>query len=213
MQYINFVFESTDRGPLSDPLRDPAVQEEPVLYMAPVDEPDAHYFAKVIELLKPLSNEQYMNGPAPLQGSAANQSYILDGTDVYWLIEWDPGLVVVRFTPDGAMAWTALRSPVPGFGGRDFDESEWDDYDEDNNPQYNLIFTPWDAQFDEQDREWGGFVPADPETIARFESALAPSRQLYEAVQSRSDDENRAWWEQCQSNLDEWTGEGIRLGV
>jgi len=104
--------------------------------------------------------------------TAARYSYVLDGCDLYWCIEWDPGLVVVRMSPGKELEWVALRSPIPNFGGREPlpEDGDPDEYDEDaENPQYNLVFRPWDAQFDEEYREMRSFAPADEEVRARVE--------------------------------------------
>jgi hypothetical protein len=86
------------------------------------------------------------------------------------------------------------------------------DYDDDN-PQYNLIFTPWDAQFDEQNREWGSFVPANEEVKARFESALARVNALGDVLKSRYAADLGGWVERCKRNVEQWCREGVRLKV
>ena len=54
--------------------------------------------------------------PAAILHTFARYSYIIYRNNVYWCAEWEPGLIVVRFSPDGSLAWTALRSPIPNFG-------------------------------------------------------------------------------------------------
>jgi hypothetical protein len=89
-------------------------------------------------------------------------------------VEWEPGLLVVRFAPDGSLALAERRSPNPEFGGREATEEELADYDEDNEEQahqYRLVFDAWDAQLDEDEREDWEIV--DDETKSRFDAALA----------------------------------------
>lgn len=113
------------------------------------------------------------------------------------------------------MEWVALRSPVPNFAGREPlpEDGDPDDYDGDDNPQYNLIFTPWDAQFDQQDREWKSFTPADDDVQSRFQNALARVNALSDLMQSRYTDDSEKWLERCTDNLEKWAGEGVRLKI
>src|SRR5262245_61781520 len=135
MQYVNFVYEGDD---------------DPTLHTGPVPENDAAYLRRAAAHLRTLSDEDYMTGPACILHTLAKYSYVLDDQDLYWCVEWPPGLLVVRMAPGKGLEWVALRSPVPNFGGREPLPEDGDpgEYDEDNNPQYNLIFTPWDAQYD-----------------------------------------------------------------
>lgn len=197
MRYINFVYGKSD---------------VPTLHTGPVSESDADYLRRAAAHLQPLTDEDYMTGPAAMLNTMAKSSYVLDGNVLYWCIEWHPGLIVVKLAPDAELQWVALRSPVPGFGGRDPlpEDGNPDDYDEDSdNPQYNLIFTPWDAQFDPQNRESGSFVPADAAVQARFENALARVNALSSVIESRAAAEG--WYTRCKQNLEKWSGEGVRL--
>ena len=183
-----------------------------VQHAAPVAESDAAYLQQIIEQLKPLSDADYMNGPAVILRTLAKSCYVICGEDVLWCTEWGPGLVVIRFSPSGEMAWAAIRSPVPNFGGREASEEELDAYDEDeDNPQYNLIFTPWDAQFDPQDREWHSFEPASKALREAFSRGLAGVNALADREAERSDNDDDRWREEALANLDSWCGEGIRL--
>ncbi|WP_309707319.1 hypothetical protein [Armatimonas sp.] len=200
MQYLLFVPSDDD-------------PESATLYTAPVASGDDAYLRQVTQQLQPLSDEQYLSGPAVVLQTVAKYSYILHDKAIFWCIEWEPGLIVVRFTPDGLLAWTALRSPVPNFGGREADESAWDSYDEDaENPQYNLIFDPWDALFDTELRDERGFVPADTEIQAQFDAALAHANDLskaaYERLTQGSLAERTTWSEHCKANLKTWSDEG-----
>jgi hypothetical protein len=199
MQYVNFVYGKGD---------------ESTLYTGPVVDGDAAYLRKAASHFKPLSEEAYMTGPAVILHTMAKSSYVLDGPDLYWCIEWDPGLLVVRMSPGQEMRWVALRSPIPNFGGREPlpEDGDPDDYDDaEGNPQYNLIFRPWDAQFDEQHRKWRSFVPAGEEVQKRFENALARVNELGDIMESRYAADRNGWLERCKQNLDEWCGEGVRL--
>ncbi|QDV20291.1 hypothetical protein Pan153_49660 [Gimesia panareensis] len=198
MQYVNFVFDDDDNS---------------TLYTGPVPECDVAYLQQAAAHLKPLSDEEYMTGPAAVLHTLAKYSYVLDADDLYWCIEWDPGFVMIRMSPDAELQWVALRSPVPNFGGREPlpEDGNPEEYECDDNPQYNLIFTPWDAQFDEQDREWGAFVPADNEVQTRFENALARVNELGNVMESRYANHSDDWFKLCIQNLEKWCGEGVRL--
>src|SRR5262245_22318209 len=115
------------------------------LLSALVPELERHYLIdNILPTMRPLSDAAYMLGPAVILGTFARYSYLLFDRAVYWCVEWEPGLVVVRFSGEGGMAWTAIRSPVPGFGGRTPLQEDLDAYDETaDNPQYNLVFTAW----------------------------------------------------------------------
>ena len=91
------------------------------------------------------------------------------------------------------------------------EDGDPDEYDDDDNPQYNLIFTPWDAQFDKQRREWRSFVPADVDVRSRYESALERVNALGDVMELRYADDQKAWLDLCKQNLEKWTGEGVRL--
>jgi hypothetical protein len=198
MQYINFVYEDSD---------------DPTLHVGPVPDGDAAYLRQAAAHLQPLSDEQYMTGPAVVLRTMAKYSYVLDGEELYWCIEWQPGLLVVKMAPDSELQWVALRSPVPNFGGREPlpEDGDPEEYDYGDNSQYNLIFTPWDAQFDKQNREWGSFVPADDEVQTRFENALARVNELGSVMESRYAADSDRWFQLCKENLENWAGEGVRL--
>lgn len=198
MQYINFVHEGG--GP-------------PTLHTGPVSDSDAAYLRQAAAWLKPLTDEDYMTGPAAILHTMAKYSYVLDGEALYWCVEWDPGLVILKMAPRSELQWVALRSPIPDFGGRQPlpEDGDPDDYDCDDNPQYNLVFTSWDAQYDERHRERGSFVPAEKEARARFENALARVNALGSVMESRFAHDRDVWLGACQQNLERWCGEGVRL--
>jgi hypothetical protein len=196
MQYVNIVYGEDD---------------ETELNTAPVPDTDADYLRRIARELRPLSDEEYMTGPAVVLHTMAKYSYVLAGDDLFWCIEWGPGLLVIRFS-SGEIAWAVIRSPVPNFGGRDADKAEWDTYDvEADNPQYNLIFDPWDAQFDDQQRVWKSFVPADEDVKNRFQAGLSRVNELGEIMEKRFASKVDEWTATCQQNLDSWCGEGLRL--
>jgi hypothetical protein len=196
MHYINFVFENDNE----------------ILHCGPVEEEDAQYLRRAIATLRPLSEEDYINGPAVVLGTMARFSYVLEGDAVYWCVEWDPGMIIVRFSPSQPLAWTALRSPNPGFGGREptaEDLANASDDEDEHNSQYTLVFRPWDAQFDAQEREWYSFVPAPEEVPQRFEAAMARANALGEKIGELANEDG--WRERCIANVQQWCGDGIRL--
>jgi hypothetical protein len=186
-----------------------------VMYTAPLESDDAAYFLKhIFSNLRPLSNEQYANGPAAILHTLAKSSYILHQKAVYWCVEWEPGLVVIRFTPDKTMNWTALRSPVPTFGHRLPTQEDLRDYDENaTNHQYNLVFHAWDAQFEEDMREYRGFSRADEDTLGVYRMALEHVNALGEELQLQysQDADFQQWLSQAKSNLAQRAGDGIRV--
>jgi|GEM_PF-1219692 len=185
-----------------------ADDEVEVLYSAPLPSELVDYIERVKLHMKAISSEEYTTGPAAILGTLARFSYVLDGETVLWLIEWKPGLVVLAFAEGGTPAMASIRSPIPGFAGQPVlpGDGQPDDYDSDENPQYDLVFTPWDAQFDAQRRAWASSDRADEETAQRFLSILAAADAL-----GAGDREGAPDWEQCFRNLDELTGEGVRL--
>jgi hypothetical protein len=178
------------------------IGEEAASYTHAVDPADAAYLREVvIPRLRPLSDQEYSEGPAAILHTMAPFSYVLDGPQLYWCVPWNPGLLVIRFSPAGAMAWAAFRSPNPEFGGREATDAEWDAYDEDaEDPQYNLVFDAWDARFDEELlKEWS---PAAPDTQQRFDAALAHVNALGEELQRRYSEPSayQEWLARCKEN-------------
>jgi hypothetical protein len=186
-----------------------------VMQTAPLAPGDADYFlGGILPALNPLSDDEYMNGPAALLHTLAKSSYVLHATSVYWCVEWSPGLVVVRFSPDGTMAWAAFRSPNPRFGGREPLEIDLRDYDEDDtNHQYNLVFDAWDSQFEDDMRQFHGFEPAAAKTVEVYEAAFRHANALGERLQTQYPNGPKfdRWLSQCKLNISQQAGEGIRL--
>lgn len=184
----------------------------PVMYTAPVPEADADYLRRAAETLQPLSVEDYIGGPAAILHMLARYSYVLDGEDVYWCVEWTPGMIAIRFSRGGQMAWTALRSPVPDFGGRTPTEEDQEAYDPDApNHQVNLVFDPWLAQEDQEDREEKGFVPADKETEAAFEAALSRVNEIGTEIETKYGDDLETWAYRGEENVVKMVGDGVRV--
>lgn len=200
MQYEYAIFVHDKRG-------------REVMHTAPVSEDDARFLReRVLPTLQALDDETYLDGPAMILHTGARFSYVLDGDDLLWCVEWEPGLLVVRFSPDGRMAWTALRSPVPGFGGRKPLKQDVERYDEDaDDPQYNLVFHAWDAQFDEFSRAHYAFVPASEEAKKRHAAGLRHPDGLVANMAPRKGKERSTWIAACQRRIEAWAGEGLRL--
>lgn len=198
MRYLIFVGDGED--------------ESATPYAAPVPATDRAYLRRALATLRPLSDEQYASAHAAILNTLARFSYVVDDGNVYWCVEWAPGLVIVRLGP-GTMAATALRSPNPEFGGRQpTPEDLAADYDEDDeNPQYDLVFRAWDSQFDDDDRRENRFKRADARTVAAFQEVIARLDELATRVVPDDATARRAWHSQCLRNLEAWAGEGLRL--
>jgi len=181
------------------------------IHSGPVAIPEMEYLKNhVFPYFKTLSHEEYKNGHVAILNTGAKSSYISDGDDVLWCIEWPPGLIVVRFLNNGLMEWTAMRSPNPEFGGREAAECDWIDYDEDAvDHQYNLIFKPWDAQFDKQYREERAFEVADKTTVDKFTLCLKNLDNISVELFKMYDDKFDLHIRKCKENLKEWCGKGI----
>jgi len=198
MQYVIFGEEDSEK--------------EPVMYAAPVPDDDYDFLQhELIPTMRPMSDEEYMKGPAVILHTLARFSYILFKDDLFWCAEWAPGLIVVRLSPDATFAWTALRSPHPEFGGRKPAKKDIALFDEDaENHQYNLVFDAWDAQFDKQKRSWGSFVPADRATRRKYLAALEHVNSLGKIMERRYSKSFDKWADKSKKNLEKWAGEGIR---
>lgn len=171
---------------------------------------DGEYLEKCLQHLQPMTDEAYCNSLLVILNTGARWSYVIDHDIILWLVEWDPGFIVVRFGPDNLIAATAIRSPIPNFGGREATDADWDAYDEDGeNHQYNLIFHPWDAQMDPTCR--GDYKPANETDAACFEACMKHANAIgHKAVQDNGSDLN-GWREKCKATIDQWAGEGVRL--
>lgn len=171
--------------------------EEDVMVTGPVSDGAATYLQDVVKpLLQPLSDDEYTGGPMAILRTPARHGYVLDGDSVYLCIEWKPGLVVVRFEPDAPMAWAALASPHPK------DDTDADDWpDETPDPQYDLVYDAWDAQFEVPERDDWDVV--DAERQARFEAATQHASTLASELRDTTDgddDAEQRWMESCQSS-------------
>lgn len=174
--------------------------EDEELYSGKVPGGDAEYLEKIIPLLEPVSRADYVSGLAVILSTAARYSYIQVDDEILWCIEWSPGFIVVKFSPDGQIHGAAVKGLNPCFGGRVATDEELDAFDEDNNPQYNLIFDPWDAQFDEEYRVSENYRLASEDEIQRFQKALEFCGDL-EAI-------NDTAFEKSKANIQAWSGSG-----
>ena len=107
--------------------------------------------------------------------------------------------------------FTALRSPIPNFGGREpLDIDNEDSYDEnEDNPQYSLIFDAWDAQFDKQYQEWNNFNPANSDELKLFKDCLRYANKLGDLTQSKFENNFNDYFENAKQNIEKWAGIGI----
>lgn len=145
----------------------------------------------VAPALQAMTEDEYKYGPAGILQTMARFSYVLWGDDVLWCVEWDPSLLVVRFSPDGSIAWAAIDSEL----GDEPERAE--------DPRYKLVFDAWDAQLDVQQREWGGFVAAAADPQARWERAMATVNRITEALQAEFGNDDaafEAWQARCESS-------------
>ena len=184
VQYITFA-EDMDRGE--------------VMLCGPVRPEEAAYLREAIApRLQPLSKEDYANGPAAILQTDARWSYVLDGETAYWCVEWPPGLLVLQFTEQGPMQWTAVPSAQPETAQelalKNYDESEDDS-------QYRLVYEAWDAQFEGGLRT--GWKTA-PETIElHFEKALTQVRQVEDELETLYGSDETAcerWMTACEAS-------------
>lgn len=187
--------------------------EEMELYAAPVAESDAEYLRQAGKYFMPLSREQITHGLAVIFQTGTRYSYVIDQDELLVCIEWQPGLLIIKVSEQQEFKWMALRSPIPNFGGRvplpeDGDPDEYDDLD---NPQYNLVFTPWDAQFDPDEREYYGFSPAGSDVEEQFERLRGRFDSMAQPAPSFDHPDYERWRRKCIENLNQWTGIGVRL--
>lgn len=162
--------------------------------------------------MHPLSDNEYLFGPAAILQTPACYSYVLSDDCVYWCVQWNPGFVCISFSPRGEMKWAAMRSPNPEFGGRVATDEEIEAFDEQvENPQYNLVYRAWDAQFDEERQT--SWHPATQEQRSLFEAAIARVNKLSEQINEPATADKSAhekWFATCkQSPI--WKGE-IAMG-
>lgn len=79
------------------------------------------------------------------------------------------------------------------------------------NPQYNLVFTPWDEQFDPDEREYYGFSPAGSDVEEQFERLRGRLDSTAQPAPSFDHPDYEPWRRKCIENLNKWTGIGMRL--
>lgn len=182
---------------------------------APVEAREAEYLRRhALPTLRVVDRETYVQCFAAVLSTAQRSSYILDGTDAIWCLEWKPGLLVMRFSPDGAMAGTALRSPRRFFGrpasSLTPEERLEQERERDGDPpeQSRLVFDAWDAQFDRDVRRWGGFEEAPASLVSRYAAALAPVNALSSEAQN-AHGRDREFAKASFERLQAWAGTGI----
>lgn len=184
---------------------------------APLPEATEKYLRDfIIPHLKEVDQDLYSDGFAAIHRSFARFSYVLDGETVLWSIEWDPGLLVVRFHPGGHFEAQAFRSPFPAFGGRKPLEEDLLAYDDaEPNHQYDLVFDSWDAQFEQYWRDYRGFKTASESEQHRFELAMEAANQLTEqaAATYESEATQVTRVNECKKRLEDWAGPGIRANT
>jgi hypothetical protein len=166
---------------------------------------ESDYLKRMVSpLLRPLAEAEYVQGPIGILHTFARYSYVLAGRNILWCVEWGPGLLVLEFSRRGSMRWCALRSPNPEFGGRVASEEELKGYDEDHpNPQYNLVFTAWDARMDPDRR--GGWTPATAYEITCWERAMARPNTVGREIARLSKEEQEGLLARCKDS-DIWRG-------
>jgi len=173
--------------------------EEDMLCRAVAPDEEAYLRQDVIPVLEPLSDEEYIHGPAALLHTLARFSYVLDGDALYWCVEWRPGLIVIRFEPDQPMQYASMRSTDGTFTGTRTMEEINAAGDRTDDPQYNLVFESWDTQFNEELRaKW----PLASDLIRdRYNAALHSVQSMAIEMSKRFGEEQayQAWLEQCRN--------------
>jgi len=182
------------------------IGDEVGAFTAAVGEREERVLREVaLPALAAVSADEYRRGLSALRETFVKASVVLDEDCVFFCFECQPGLIVLRVGADSQLAAVALRSPRPDFGGREplpddppFDEDE-------QNPLYNLVFTPWDAQFDAELREYEGFTAAAGTESAQYERAMA-------ALSTAADSHGPAGRPEARlQHLADWSGIGVRL--
>lgn len=182
-------------------------EDEGSWYVGPLRPSSEAYLEDfVLPRLEPVSREDYDAGFRGILQTGARSVYVLDEDIVYWCVEFDPGLLVLRFDPSGAVAGVAMRSPVPEFGGREPTPEDLRDYDEElPNPQYRLIHDGWGAQFEAEERD--AFRAASGRVLERFV-------RVVDQVDGEIDvDLPEEELEAQLARVIAWAGEGVRLPV
>ncbi len=112
---------------------------------SPLAETDEEYLRRAGEHFVLLTEEQITHGLAVVFQTGARYSYVIDEDELLVCVEWQPGLLIIKVSEQQEFKWVALRSPIPNFGGRVPlpEDGDLDEYDGLDNPQYNIVFTPW----------------------------------------------------------------------
>ena len=174
-------------------------------FTGPVPDSDSRYLKAVLPHLVPLSTDQYFSGLDVILSTAARYSYVLDDKNLLWCIEWEPRFIVVMLSPKGDISAAAISALNPCFGGREASEKELNEFEEQENPQYNLIFDPWDAQFDEDHFNWNKF------SVASNSEEISFSEAIKYIETSRLEIGAQPNFEISKLNISEWAKNGIRI--
>jgi hypothetical protein len=173
------------------------------MWVGPVaDEVQAFLRGTVLPAQRQLADDMYTGGVLGILSTGARAAYVLVDGAVLWCVEWEPGLLVVRFAADGSLGWSQHRSPVPGFGGRPVTAGEEESWDEAlGSVLYALVFDAWDAQFDDAhvERE---FTRATEAHDASWDAAMAHSEALSDKVEESFADDAaaEAWLATCEQS-------------
>lgn len=160
---------------------------------APVAEAVEEFLVDVVEqALHPIDEDAYRDGPAVLLSTDARSVYVVTDDAVLWVVEWPPGVVVVRFGPDGSYA--AARLAV-------------DDEDDDEHPAVELVAVPWAAQLDPDDRSDAGFALASEATRSTWHRAMAAVDRLAASLDASLVDESAVADWQARASQSPWVRE------
>lgn len=184
---------------------DEADTEPAVLTAAVADEEASYLLDEIVPRLEPMTGDEYVNGPLAIHTTWAPFCYILHDENVFWCVEWEPGLLVFRFSPTGTIDWAAIRSTLPAFVGRPVAPGEWEACDEDApDPLYNIVFDAWDAEPSRESR----WRPPTPEEMDRWRAAMAYAEGLGNSKWDLHDTDPESyerWLERCQQSAI-WSG-------
>jgi hypothetical protein len=177
--------------------------QEEVALIKPLENEEISYMRKeVIPRMKPLSKEDYLYGPAAILAAEPAFCYVLDGKHVYWCIEWDPGLLVIRFDDKGKMAYASLQALNPLFGNRTATLKEIQDYeDQGRDQQVELVYQGYNAQFEDADRT-GWTIAARP-FRRTFDTAIEFVNVMHDQLEDGFGDDEakvKAWQVRCEAS-------------
>ena len=173
------------------------------MYAAPVDKIDSDYFKReVTSYLKPISQAFYCQSFCAILQTLSRWSYVLYNEKLYWCILWGTsGLIVLEFQDDGTIQGVALRSPHK--------DEHWNDGIYENH-QYNLVYTAWDAQFEEEKRTWKNFKPISNQDVEKqhFNKCILPIDTLAPKIEEAYQKDTENFMKKCLNRVEQWFGEG-----